>query len=104
MKPRSSSCRRKRRDDFGAGDECLAHFRIGDQIQVALAVARLDIFEAVPLLGHGEQDLREEVELLDVDAQLACLGAEEIAVGADDVAEVDELSRAANPLRGRRPS
>ena len=78
------------RDDFGAGDEGLADIGIGDQVQIALAVPGLDVLQAVPLLRHGEQDLGKEVELLGVDAQFAGAGAEQIAFGADDVAEIDQ--------------
>ena len=41
------------RDDAGARDENVAHFGIGDQVEIALAVAGLDVLEAVPLLGHA---------------------------------------------------
>ena len=85
----------QRGDDLRARDEHLAHFGIGDQIEVALAVARLHVFQAVPLLGHGEQRLGEELQLLDVHAELAGARAEQIAFHADDVADIDQLDRAA---------
>ena len=81
----------QRRDDSRARDEDLAHVGIGDQIQIALAVARLHVFQAVPLLRHGEQRLAEELQLLRVDAQFAGARAEEIAFHADDVADIDQL-------------
>ena len=37
--------------------------RVGDQVDVALAVARLDVLQAVPLLGQRTQRLREQAEL-----------------------------------------
>ena len=52
------------RDDLRARHEHFAHFGIGDQVEIALAVARLHVLEAVPLLGHREQRLGEELELL----------------------------------------
>ena len=91
MKPCASSCRRSDEINARARHEDLAHFGIGDQVQVALAVARLHVFQAVPLLGHGEQRLGEELQLLGVDAQLARAGAEQIALHADDVADIEHL-------------
>ena len=88
MKPRSSSWRRKRGDHLRSRDEDRAHVRIGDQVEVALPVSGLHIFQAMPLLGHREQDLGQEIELLDMDAQLAGARAEQVAFGADDVAQV----------------
>ena len=76
----------KRRDYLRSGDKCLAHVRIGDQIEIALPVAGLDIFQAVPLLGHCQQDLRKEVELFCVDAQLAGSRAKKISFDSDDIA------------------
>ena len=61
----------ERGDHFAARHEHLAHLRIGDQVQIALAVTGLHIFQAVPLFGHGQQGLRQEVELLHVYAEFA---------------------------------
>ena len=91
MKPRSSSCRRSDAITLARVTKALANVGIRDQIEVALAVARLDVFEAMPLLRHGKQRLREEVEPVDVDAELAGPGAEQIALRADDVAEIEQL-------------
>ena len=68
-------------------------FRIRDQIQIALPVARLHVFEAMPLLRHGEQRLRQELELLHMHAQLAGARAEQIALGADQVADIENLKQ-----------
>ena len=100
----ASSCRRSEAMMLRARHEDLAHFGIGDQIEIALAVAGLHVFQAVPFLGHGEQRLREEFELLHVDAQFAGAGAEQIAFDADDVAEIEQLEELRNRARGRRPS
>ena len=64
----------QRRDDLRARDEHLADFGIGDQIEITLAVARLDIFQAMPLFRHREQRLGEEIQMFDVDAQLVRSG------------------------------
>ena len=64
---------------------------IRDQIQVALAVADLDVFEAVPFFRQAQENLRKEGEFLRVDAQLAGARAEQIAFDAHDVADVEQL-------------
>ena len=91
----------QRRDDPRARHEHLAHFGIRDQIEIALAVARLDVLQPVPLLGHGEQRLREELELLRVHAQLAGARAEQVAFHADDVADIDQLEQLVIALADR---
>ncbi len=78
---------------LGARHEDLAHVGIRDQIEIALAVARLHILQAVPLLGHGEQRLRKELELLGVNAQFAGARAEQIAFHADDVADIEQFEQ-----------
>ena len=93
MKPLGLELPAQRRDDARAGDEDLAHVRVGDEIEIALAIADLHVFQAVPLFGHGEQRLREELELLGVDAQFARAGAEQVALHADDVADIEHLEK-----------
>ena len=91
MKPRDSSWRRSERDDAGARREDRQHLGIGDQVEITLAVAQLDVLQAVVLLGQAEEVLGKEDELIDVHRQLAGARAEEIACDADDVAEVEQL-------------
>ena len=79
----------QRADDAGARGEDREHLGIGDQVEVALAVAQLDVLQAVVLLGDPEQVLGEEDELVDVHRQFTGARAEEIALDADDVAEVE---------------
>jgi hypothetical protein len=81
----------KRSDNAAAREEDFAHFGVRDQIQVALAVARFHVFQAMPFLGHGEQRLREVLQMFDVHAQFAGAGAEQVAFHADDVAQIDQL-------------
>ncbi len=81
----------QRAQHLGALHEDFAAVEVGEEVDVALAVANLDVGEAVELLGQCEHGLGEECELLDVDGQLAGAGAEEIAGDADVVAEVEQL-------------
>ena len=66
---------------------------IRDQIEITLAIAGFHVFEAMPFLGHGEQRFREELQPLDMQAEFARPGAEQIAFGADDVAHVEQLEK-----------
>ena len=81
------------RDDAGALDEDLARVVVDDEVEVALAVARLDVGQAVELLGQRPQRLDEELPGGWCAAKLAAPGAHHGALGADEVAEVDVLER-----------
>ena len=62
-----------------------------------MAEARLDVAEAVELVGRRAQALGQDGEVLDAQAQLAAPGAEGEAVDAHQVAEV-ELEQARHAL------
>ena len=64
MKP-SPSRKRRMAGSPGARDEHLAHLRVGDQVQVALTVAGLDVRQPVVLLGQRPQRLGQQREVLD---------------------------------------
>jgi len=72
-----------------AQPEDLARLRVDDQVHVPLAVARLHVLEAVPLLGQWPERLGEERERLDRHRQLAGPRPEQLARDADEVAEVE---------------
>ena len=76
---------------LGALDEDFAGVEVGEEVDVALAIAQLDVGEAVIFLRQREHGLGEKGEPLDMDGELAGAGAEEIAGDADVVAEVEEL-------------
>jgi len=81
------------RNDFRARDENVAHFGVGDQIEIALAVARLDVFETVKFFRHREQRLRQELQPFHMQAQFTGTRAEEITFRADDVAEIEQAEQ-----------
>ena len=58
-KPRASRKRRMPRTIARALAEDLAHLRVDDEVDVALAVADLDVRQAVPLLGQRARRLGE---------------------------------------------
>src|ERR1035437_466339 len=65
----------QRRNNFGASLENLLRFGIRDQIEIALAVAQLDVFETVEFFGQREQNFGEKRQLFGMDAELARAGA-----------------------------
>src|SRR5262249_11185876 len=79
-----------RRDDAAARLEHAARLRVHGKIEVALAVANLDVREAVPLLGQRQHALRQEVQARRPDGELVRLGAEEASLDADPVAEIEQ--------------
>ncbi len=84
-------------DRLGAGDEDVARLLVGDQVQLAAAEAGLDVGQPVVLLGRRPQRLGEQRDVLERDRQLAGARADDRAVGADQVAEV-EVRQAAELL------
>ena len=83
----------QRRDDLRPRQENLLRFRIGDQVQIALAVADLHVFESMPLFRHVEQRFRQERQFLGVHAQLTRARAEQVAVDAHDIARFEHLEQ-----------
>ena len=78
-----------RADDLRPQDEQLARLLVGHQVELAVAVAQLDVGEAVVLLGRWAQRLREHAEVLHAQRQLAAAGAQHAALCADQIAEVE---------------
>src|SRR2546428_625138 len=85
--------RAQRRDEPAPQREGLAHLGIDHQVDVALAVARLDVLQAVPLLGQRAQRLGEELEVLDRHRQLALARPEQLAGDADEVTDIEVRER-----------
>ncbi len=76
-------------EDLGAGAEDLAHVGVHEQIEIALAVAHLDVGQAVPLLGQRTQRLGEVVDRRGEQRRLAGPGTEQPPLEARDVAEIE---------------
>jgi hypothetical protein len=62
-----------------------------DEIDVPLAVALLDIGEAVPLARNGPERFRENPQVGKAHGLFARLGGEEGPLPADEIADVEEL-------------
>ena len=76
---------------LGAGHETGAGGLVGDQVDIALAVLLLLVGHAVELVRQWAQALGQQAQRRHAHRQLARLGAEQGALGADDVAHVQVL-------------
>ena len=89
VKPFSSQHPAGRRDHRGADPEDPPRGLVEGQVEVALAVAGLGVGDAVADVGQRPQALREQLELVDPDRELAVVGGDHRALDADPVAEVE---------------
>ena len=64
-----------------------AHLGVDQQVEVALAVARLDVGEAVVQVGQRPLARRQQLERVELQRELAAAAADRLALDADDVAE-----------------
>lgn len=78
-------------NDLGAHDEEVGASLIRHEVEVALAILRLAVGKAVPLVGHGAEGLGEDSELVDFDGRFPFAGGEGFTVDADPVAHVEKL-------------
>ena len=89
MKPVAVELGADRGDDACAVDEQPAGVLACDQVELALAVARLHVGQAVVLVGGWPQRLGEDLEAFHAQRHLAVAAADGGAVDADQVAEVE---------------
>ena len=90
-----------RGDDAAPRLEHPPRIGVDDEIEIALAVADLDVGQPVPLLGQRHQALREEVQPRRPDRELVGLGPEQPPLDADPVAEIEQLEDLEIELRQR---
>ena len=74
--------------ELAADLKVLADLRVHDEVHIAPAIAQLLVLQAVELLRQGVQGLGQQGHVLAAHAHLAPLGAEDLALHADDVADV----------------
>jgi hypothetical protein len=77
--------------DLGAAHEGLAHFRVDDQVDIALAVAGFLVGQAVPFLRQRPERLGQQRSFAGMHAELAGAGAHQAAGDADDIADIPVL-------------
>ena len=68
-----------------------ARMLVREQIEIALAVTRLDILKSVPFLGQRPQRFPQEFELVHFQRRLAGLGQKTGSFHADEIPEIDQL-------------
>ena len=76
-------------DRRGARPEDAPDVRVDDEVDVALAVAGLDVHEPVPFLGQRPERLGEQPDVVGLDGEFARPRAERPAADADHVAEIE---------------
>ena len=81
----------QRLHQFAALQKNVAHARIHDEIDIALAVTQFHVSEPVPLLGQGQKILAEERYLLHMDREFAGARAKQIAADANVVSDIEQL-------------
>ncbi len=77
--------------DVRSCNEDFANFRICDQVEIALPVTRLDIFETMPFFRKPQHDLRKKEQLLGMHRKLAGLGTKQVPCDSDDVANIQQI-------------
>ena len=80
-------------DDPAARLEDLLDLRVHGEVEVALAVADLDVGQAVPFFRQGPKALGEEPKPLDLESELPRAGLEDPAGEVDDIAHVEALEK-----------
>ena len=84
------------RQHLRPGQEHLARALVRHQVELALAVADVGVGDAVEEVRRVAERLRQQDALADLDRQLAPFGHVEVALDADDVADVEVL----DPVEG----
>ena len=92
-----------RRDHLRAQDEQLARLLVGDQVELAAAVAGLGVLEPVELVRRRRERLGQQLPAGGRQRQLAAAALEGGAVDPDDVAEVERRSARRRTRRRARP-
>ena len=87
-------------DHVAPQGEQLAGPFVGPQVDLALAVAGLDIGHAVPLVAEVATGLGQQLPFGHLDRELPALGAHHLTAGPDPVAQV-EADELVEPLRHR---
>ena len=69
----------------------VAHLGVDDQVNIALAVAHIGVLEAMPLFGQRREVFGEQRQLMHRNRDLTLLGAEHLALHADNITDVEFL-------------
>ena len=72
-------------------DKGVFDLRVDDQIHIPLAVAQVHVLQAVEFFRQRQQAFAQQLDLVRLDADLPHFGAEDLALHADNVADVKFL-------------
>ena len=75
-------------DDGETFAENIARMLVGDEVEVALAVPRLDVLQSVPLFRQRVQRLAQDDETRGLDRRLAGFRREALALDSDEIADI----------------
>ena len=75
-------------DELRTDDEVALDLGVHDQVDITLTIAGLLVGQAVELLGQRQQGFGQERDRLRAHGHFAALGAEDLALDADDIADV----------------
>src|SRR5260370_5809441 len=76
-----------------APEQRVAALRVHDQVEIALAIAQLDIGQPMIFFGQGAQRLRENRNIRGVDRKLAARRPPNQAFNADQITDVEQPHR-----------
>ena len=76
-------------DDLVTDPERPARLFVDDEIGVALAKPRVGVGEPVPLVGHRPDRLRQQLDAIDLDAELALAGGHHGALCTQPITEIE---------------
>src|SRR3982075_3567837 len=79
-----------RRHHPAAPEQSVSALRVHDQVEIALAIAQLDIRETVIFLGEGAQPLRENRNIGGVDRELAARRPPNQSFDTDQITDVQQ--------------
>ena len=91
----------QRRQHPAAHLEHLARLGIDDEIEIALAIADLDVGQTVPLLRQRQMAFCKKLDPRRPDRQLVGARSEQMPLHADEVAEIEEPEQLEVALRQR---
>ena len=90
-----------RGQDLAAHLEDSSRIGVDDQIEIALAVADLDVAQAVPFFRQRDEALDQKFQPRGADRQLVRLGPEQLPSDADEIPEIEQLENGEVPLGQR---
>ena len=66
---------------------------VGEKIEIALPVARLNVLQAMPLFGKGPQSLRHKTKRPCLQRGFAALGEETGALDANEITDIEQAKK-----------